>query len=299
MKLLGRLACLHGHEEGLCDHNFVPFFSRVTFTAVKLSSIFSHWLGSAMACARHYFLPLIMPLKCTGLLGKRNHGSMRGQVFWGLQISLHYFISYLRVVSLCFGKSKEFSILSRPDLIDFDKLKKSNAHYNLQNAFNLAEQHLGLTKLLDPEGKNSCSFSTSPLFVGSFLVAGHSFVKAFCVKEQLDAADSPGDTARKERGECRMSPAEDWAAVAQEPLILCLFSPIWQDHWTGYVYIKLFQLEATFWSALRNTFCELEGEWCGFQPIVSNFFHRLSVSFSPCFHESVYAHAYWKARSQS
>lgn len=43
----------------------------------------------------------------------------------------------------------------RPDLIDFDKLKKSNAHYNLQNAFNLAEQHLGLTKLLDPEGKDS------------------------------------------------------------------------------------------------------------------------------------------------
>lgn len=44
-------------------------------------------------------------------------------------------------------------VLHRPDLIDFDKLKKSNAHYNLQNAFNLAEQHLGLTKLLDPEGK--------------------------------------------------------------------------------------------------------------------------------------------------
>ncbi|XP_047434316.1 spectrin beta chain, non-erythrocytic 1 isoform X1 [Mugil cephalus] len=39
----------------------------------------------------------------------------------------------------------------RPDLIDFDKLKKSNAHYNLQTAFNMAEQHLGLTKLLDPE----------------------------------------------------------------------------------------------------------------------------------------------------
>nr|XP_057921393.1 spectrin beta chain, non-erythrocytic 1-like isoform X1 [Doryrhamphus excisus] len=39
----------------------------------------------------------------------------------------------------------------RPDLIDFDKLKKSNVHYNLQNAFNMAEQHLGLTKLLDPE----------------------------------------------------------------------------------------------------------------------------------------------------
>ncbi|KAI4797192.1 hypothetical protein KUCAC02_025266, partial [Chaenocephalus aceratus] len=37
----------------------------------------------------------------------------------------------------------------RPDLIDFDKLKKSNAHHNLQNAFNLGEQHLGLYKLLD------------------------------------------------------------------------------------------------------------------------------------------------------
>ncbi|XP_061889345.1 spectrin beta chain, non-erythrocytic 1-like isoform X2 [Entelurus aequoreus] len=39
----------------------------------------------------------------------------------------------------------------RPDLMDFDRLKKSNVHYNLQNAFNMAEQHLGLTKLLDPE----------------------------------------------------------------------------------------------------------------------------------------------------
>uniref|UniRef100_A0A8C3PMM7 Spectrin beta chain n=1 Tax=Calidris pygmaea TaxID=425635 RepID=A0A8C3PMM7_9CHAR len=40
----------------------------------------------------------------------------------------------------------------RPDLIDFHKLTKSNATYNLQQAFNTAEQHLGLSKLLDPEG---------------------------------------------------------------------------------------------------------------------------------------------------
>lgn len=85
---------------------------------------------------------------------------------------------------LCFGKSKEFFILSRPDLIDFDKLKKSNAHYNLQNAFNLAEQHLGLTKLLDPEGKNSCSFNALwALF--SHLVRGCCFGIAFCLEEQL------------------------------------------------------------------------------------------------------------------
>ena len=41
----------------------------------------------------------------------------------------------------------------RPDLVDFQKLTKSNATYNLQSAFNTAEQHLGLSKLLDPEGK--------------------------------------------------------------------------------------------------------------------------------------------------
>lgn len=42
----------------------------------------------------------------------------------------------------------------RPDLIEFHKLTRSNATHNLQLAFNIAEQHLGLTKLLDPEGEN-------------------------------------------------------------------------------------------------------------------------------------------------
>ncbi|XP_062454825.1 spectrin beta chain, non-erythrocytic 2 [Rhea pennata] len=42
----------------------------------------------------------------------------------------------------------------RPDLIDIDTLRRCNAHYNLQNAFNVAERELGLTKLLDPEDVN-------------------------------------------------------------------------------------------------------------------------------------------------
>uniref|UniRef100_A0A183IVK4 Spectrin beta chain, non-erythrocytic 2 n=1 Tax=Soboliphyme baturini TaxID=241478 RepID=A0A183IVK4_9BILA len=42
----------------------------------------------------------------------------------------------------------------RPDLISFDKLQKSNALYNLENAFSVAEQHLGITRLLDPEDVN-------------------------------------------------------------------------------------------------------------------------------------------------
>uniref|UniRef100_A0A8C9P1S4 Calponin-homology (CH) domain-containing protein n=1 Tax=Spermophilus dauricus TaxID=99837 RepID=A0A8C9P1S4_SPEDA len=44
--------------------------------------------------------------------------------------------------------------LPRPDLVDFGKLTKSNANYNLQRAFRTAEQHLGLARLLDPEDVN-------------------------------------------------------------------------------------------------------------------------------------------------
>ncbi|XP_043536626.1 spectrin beta chain, non-erythrocytic 4-like [Chiloscyllium plagiosum] len=42
----------------------------------------------------------------------------------------------------------------RSDLIDFDKLQKSNTTFNLQQAFNVAEQQLGVAKLLDPEDVN-------------------------------------------------------------------------------------------------------------------------------------------------
>ncbi|XP_060584243.1 spectrin beta chain-like isoform X5 [Ruditapes philippinarum] len=42
----------------------------------------------------------------------------------------------------------------RPDLIQYDKLQKSNAMYNLQNAFQVAEEKLGITPLLDPEDVN-------------------------------------------------------------------------------------------------------------------------------------------------
>uniref|UniRef100_W5N7P3 Spectrin beta chain n=1 Tax=Lepisosteus oculatus TaxID=7918 RepID=W5N7P3_LEPOC len=39
----------------------------------------------------------------------------------------------------------------RPDLVDFNKLQRSNPTHNLQHAFQVAEQKLGITKLLDPE----------------------------------------------------------------------------------------------------------------------------------------------------
>lgn len=42
----------------------------------------------------------------------------------------------------------------RPDLIQFEKLHRSNPIHNLNNAFNVAEEKLGLTKLLDAEGES-------------------------------------------------------------------------------------------------------------------------------------------------
>lgn len=48
----------------------------------------------------------------------------------------------------------------RPDLVDYNKLKRSNPTHNLQNAFNVAEQKLGVTKLLDPEGE--CLMEAAP-----------------------------------------------------------------------------------------------------------------------------------------
>ena len=43
----------------------------------------------------------------------------------------------------------------RPDLVDMEALRRCNAHYNLQSAFNVAERELGLTRLLDPEGEGA------------------------------------------------------------------------------------------------------------------------------------------------
>jgi spectrin beta len=38
---------------------------------------------------------------------------------------------------------------SRADLVQYEKLSKSNAMFNLNHAFNLAEKEFGLVKLLD------------------------------------------------------------------------------------------------------------------------------------------------------
>lgn len=41
----------------------------------------------------------------------------------------------------------------RPDLIDFENVRNQTARVNLEQAFSTAEDHLGIPRLLDPEGK--------------------------------------------------------------------------------------------------------------------------------------------------
>ena len=45
-----------------------------------------------------------------------------------------------------------YSSFFRPDLIKYEQLSKSNPHGNLNNAFNVAEEKLGITSLLEAEG---------------------------------------------------------------------------------------------------------------------------------------------------
>ena len=56
---------------------------------------------------------------------------------------------------LCYWRYKSIyvSFPYRPDLIQYEKLQKSNAMHNLNNAFTTAEDKLGLVSLLDAEGE--------------------------------------------------------------------------------------------------------------------------------------------------
>ncbi len=42
----------------------------------------------------------------------------------------------------------------RPELVDMKKVRQSPARANLEHAFNTAENHLGIPRLLDPEGRS-------------------------------------------------------------------------------------------------------------------------------------------------
>lgn len=56
----------------------------------------------------------------------------------------------------------------RPELVDFQNLTKSNARHNLEHAFSVAERHLGITPLLDPEGEAIAANPPASVSPGTF-----------------------------------------------------------------------------------------------------------------------------------
>ena len=67
-------------------------------------------------------------------------------------LSLLLFIYYIH---MCQRVGHDFIVVictCRPDLIDYDMLSPGSHIDNLNNAFHVAEQHLGLPQLLDAEG---------------------------------------------------------------------------------------------------------------------------------------------------
>ena len=69
-------------------------------------------------------------------------------------LSLLPFI-YYTYIHMCQRVGHDFIVVictCRPDLIDYDMLSLGSHIDNLNNAFHVAEQHLGLPQLLDAEG---------------------------------------------------------------------------------------------------------------------------------------------------
>lgn len=52
----------------------------------------------------------------------------------------------------------------RPNLIDMNKVYRQTNLENLEQAFSVAERELGVTRLLDPEGKLDHSLGLSKYF---------------------------------------------------------------------------------------------------------------------------------------
>lgn len=51
----------------------------------------------------------------------------------------------------------------RPELVDMDVVRKRSNRENLEEAFSVAENELGIPRLLDPEGTNTTYFSSKSL----------------------------------------------------------------------------------------------------------------------------------------
>lgn len=59
-----------------------------------------------------------------------------------------------------------YFVFDSPRLIDMGKVYQQTNHENLEQAFNVAERDLGVTRLLDPEGMMGRCLKTEPQALG-------------------------------------------------------------------------------------------------------------------------------------
>lgn len=57
-----------------------------------------------------------------------------------------------------------FAFTFRPELFSWDRVTKMSPVERLENAFNVAKNHLGIEKLLDPEGGIQLFYSARSFF---------------------------------------------------------------------------------------------------------------------------------------
>ena len=53
----------------------------------------------------------------------------------------------------------------RPELVDMSVLAENSSHANLEHAFTTAEEHLGIPRLLDVEGKKNVTMMMIHFFI--------------------------------------------------------------------------------------------------------------------------------------
>lgn len=83
-------------------------------------------------------------------------------------------LGFLLSVKACSDMVYYLCVCLRPNLIDMSKVYRQTNLENLEQAFSMAERELGVTRLLDPEGKLDRSLRLSNLFYTTCSFLAHS-----------------------------------------------------------------------------------------------------------------------------
>lgn len=82
-----------------------------------------------------------------------------------MYIILWQLLGFLLSAKICSDMVRLLYVCLRPNLIDMSKVYRQTNLENLEQAFSVAERELGVTRLLDPEGKLDHSLRLSNFFI--------------------------------------------------------------------------------------------------------------------------------------